>query len=284
MNESVRQVFAGGVLPRLPLGVRALLTTFIVLIGCGYVIAFLNIQERHGMADGKPGLSLDDIRAVFGGYKKTAGAAASSRMLTMIRSEMRQYFSSDLDFAALESWLTTGAKQEAFDQGEGKRTPRKIIVRDCLRCHGQSTGTGIAKESPFGPDEFEVDYDKIALFAGSAPATGGERAAVPPQYTVPRLILFSHQHMLAIPIFTLLVGLAFSLIRFTPAWLKGLITPLPMLTLIFDFGGWWLARVSGLGAYFILAAGGVFGLAFGVQIVATVFDLWRPPGDQEKPR
>lgn len=284
MSESMRQVFAGGFLPRLPLGVRVLLTTFIVLIGCGYVVAFLNIQERHGMADGKPGMSLDDIRAVFGGYKKTATAAASSRMLTMIRGEMRQYFSSDLDFAALESWLVAGAKREAFDQGEGKRTPRKIIVRDCLRCHGQSTGTAISKESPFGPDEFEVDNDKVALLSGSAPATGGELSAVPPQYTLPRLILFSHQHMLAIPIFTLLVGLAFSFVRFKPAWLKGVLIPLPMLTLIFDFGGWWLARVSGVGAVFILVAGGVFGMAFGVQIMATVFDLWRPIGDQENPR
>lgn len=284
MSESVRQFFAGGLLPRLPLGVRVLVTTFIVLIGCGYVIAFLNIQERHAMADGKPGLSLDDIRAVFGGYKQAASAAASSRMLTMIRGEMRQYFSSDLDFAALESWLAAGAKREAFDLGEGKRTPRKIIVRDCLRCHGQSTGTAISKDSPFGPDEFEVDYDKVAMFAGSAPTTGGEHVTVPPQYTAARLILFSHQHMLAIPIFTLLVGLAFSLIRFKPLWLKGLLTPLPMLTLVFDFGGWWLARVSGLGAIFILAAGGVFGLAFAVQVVATVFDLWRPPGEQGKPR
>jgi hypothetical protein len=277
MIESVQRVFSGGVLPRFPTGVRVLLTTFLMLIGLGYIVAFMNIQERHGMADGKPGLSLDDIRAVFGGYTSTAtGKATSSRMLTMIRGEMRQYVSSDLDFTALEGWLTSGATKEGLDIGEGRRTPRKIMVRDCLRCHGQSTGTAISKESPFGPDEFEVSYAMVSLFTGSTSTVLGAPTVVPPQYTYPRLILFSHQHMLSIPMFTLLVGGLFSMTRFGPAWAKSILTPLPMLTLIFDFGGWWLARVSGLGAIFILVAGGVFGVSFGVQVVVTIMDLWRP--------
>ncbi len=280
MNESVRRVFSGGVLPSLPTGVRILLTTFLMLIGLGYIVAFMNIQERHGMADGKPGLSLDDIRSVFGGYKATAaGKAASSRMLTMIRGEMRQYVSSDLDFTVLETWLTSGASKEGFDHGEGRRTPHKIMVRDCLRCHGQSTGTAISKESPFGPDEFEVSYDLVSLFAGAKPTATGALIMSPPQYTYPRLILFSHQHMLSIPMFTLIAGVVFSMTRFGPAWAKAFLTPLPMLTLIFDFGGWWLARVSGLGAIFILVAGGVFGLSFGMQVVFTIMDLWRPKSE-----
>ena len=254
---------------------RLLLTAFLALIAIGYLIAVANIFERHGMADGKAGLSLDDIRAVYAGLR-TADASrgeAASRMLTMIRGEMREYLSSDSDFGVLESWLKAGGAQAGLDQGSARHTPRKIIVNDCLRCHAKSTDTEISKESSFGPDEFTVDYDSISRFATGKAKPGSDRAA--PQYTLPRLILVSHQHMLSIPVFTLIVGAIFAFARF-PRRLRAIITPLPMLCVLVDFGGWWLARISDAGVLAVAAGGAVFGLAFGLQILVVLIDLWRP--------
>lgn len=260
-------------LPSLPIGLRLTLTGFLAVIGMGYLVAIANIYHRHQLADGKPGLSMDDIRAVYRGLVAPEDSETPPRMLTMIRGEMREYLSSEADFTVLESWLKTGSNPEAFDAGQGRRTPKKVIIKNCLRCHAQSTGTEISKDSPFGRDEFDVDPVLIARLVAAPPQNGTTKAA--PGYSIPRLVLVSHQHMLSIPLFTLVVGLLFSWSRF-PATARHVLTPVPMIALLFDFGGWWLARLSDLGIYSLVVAGGVFGLVFGLQLLVVAIDLWRP--------
>lgn len=284
----------GGRLRSLPASVRLMITAFLAIIGSGYVVALVNIYYSHRMADGRAGLSMDDIRAVYSGLLVPAGGAGGeipSRMLTMLRGEMRQYVSSDENFAVLETWLTSGAAEDDLDRTIGGATPRRVVIRDCLRCHARSTGTDISKKSPFGPDEFEVDYALLApvLPAAEGPATGaghgtvddtGSLVRVAPQYTVPRLILVSHQHMLAIPVFTLIVGLLFAMTRL-PRGIRAVLTPLPMLATAVDFSGWFLARVADGFIVFIAGAGAVFGLVLGVQILSVAADLWMPNRDDQ---
>ncbi|HKQ48012.1 MAG TPA: hypothetical protein VJZ71_08090 [Phycisphaerae bacterium] len=271
-----------GRLAELPVAVRLMLTAFLAMVGFGYLAAVANIYYRHQAADGRAGLSLGDIRAVYSGLSTADGAPtpAVSRMLTMLRGEMRQYVSSESDFSILETWLTEGASEKGLDEGEGRKTPRRVILRDCLRCHAKSTGTDISRIAPFGPDEFTVDYAMIAPLAAMEKSADGKAASSPPQYTMPRLVLVSHMHMLAIPMFTLVVGLLFMMTRL-PWGLRSGLAPLPMLALVFDFAGWGLARWSGGFIYFIAAGGAVFGVTFGIQILVTAWDMWRrpaPPG------
>ena len=267
-----------GRLAELPVAVRLMLTAFLAIVGFGYLAAVANIYYRHHEADGRPGLSLDDIRAVYSGVSTADGSAtpAVSRMLTMIRGEMRQYVSSESEFSILETWLKSGASEKGLDEGEGRKTPRRVILRDCLRCHAKSTGTDISKSAPFGPDEFTVDYAMIAPLAAVQKDRAGSAAYSPPQYTMPRLVLVSHMHMLAIPMFTLVVGFLFMMTRL-PWGLRSWLAPLPMLALVFDFAGWGLARWSGGFIYFIAGGGALFGVTFGIQILVAAWDMWRRP-------
>lgn len=276
-----------------------MLTAFLAIIAAGYLIAVANIFERHGMADARAGLSTGDIRAVYSGGPRAAGDAVTSHMLTMLSGAMRQYVSSETDYAILETWLKAGGSEAGLDafpststsEGEESssrrrraKTPRRIIIRDCMRCHAQSSNTDIARIAPFGKDEFDVDYAMISKFI-SGDGSGSTPGRSPPQYDRARLILHSHQHMLAIPMFTLAVGLLFMLTR-TPSKLKSVLLPLPMLAAVADFASWWLARTSDVWTYAIAAAGGVFGASLAIQIAMTVVDLWRPiraasPGPRE---
>jgi len=282
-------------LAALPVSVRLMLTAFVILIGAGYLIAVANIFQRHGMADGQPGLSTGDIRAVYAGGPRKAGEAMGSHMLTMLAGGMRQYVDSDADYATLEAWLKAGGSEAGLDVAPGAapattpveadgseesrshrrrapRTPRRILVRDCLRCHAQSSGEDIARIAPFGRDEFDVDYAMLSKFiAGDGAAPGRS----PPQYDLARLILHSHQHMLAIPVFTLLVGVLFLLTR-THTTIKSILLPLPMLASVVDFAAWWLARTGDVWVYVVAGAGAVFGVTFGLQIAAVLIDLWWP--------
>lgn len=265
-----------------------MLTAFLAIIAAGYLIAVANIFERHSMADARAGLSISDIRSVYSGGPRAAGDAVTSHMLTMLSGAMRQYVSSESDYAILETWLKAGGSEAGLDEsptsaasdnGESSsrrrkaRTPRRIIIRDCMRCHAQSSGTDISRVAPFGKDEFDVDYVMVSKFTGAESIAAGRS---PPQYDLARLILHSHQHMLSIPMFTLAVGVLFMLTR-TPTTVKSILLPLPMLAALVDFASWWLARTSDVWTYAIAAAGGVFGVSLAIQIAATVIDLWRPP-------
>lgn len=280
----------GGGLARLPVGLRLMTGTFVGIIGLGYLAAIANVYYSHRLADGAEGLGLGDIRAVYGGMRAAdakAAGAATSRMLTMVRGAMRQYFDSDEDYAILEKWLVAGADPAGLDAGDGRQTPRRVLIRNCLRCHAVSTGSEIARKAPFGKDEFDADAAMLARFTGAGGGKDGiaegdagaprdkASAFAPPQYDVPRLLLVSHQHMLAIPIFTVLIGGLFALTRW-PARFRAALVPLPMLATLLDFSGWYLARVWGGGAVLIGVMGGVFGLAFGVQILAILIDVLRP--------
>lgn len=263
-----------GALAKLPRGARLMLTAFLAIIGTGYLIAVLNIYHSHSKADGVDGMSLDDIRAVYSGLTVARGRPSPSRMLTMIQTTMREYISSEEDFEVLQAWLKEGGGKDTFDEGKGKKTPRRIIMRNCLRCHAASTDTDISRHAPFAPDEWDVKHAGLSEFL-SPVAEPGKPTRVPPQYQIPRLILVSHMHMLSIPMFTLVVGLLFMTARVSPG-VRGFLTPLPMLALVFDFGGWWLARTADVFIFAIAGAGGVFGVVFGIQLLVVTIDMWRP--------
>lgn len=267
-----------GILPALPVGAKVMLTIFLFVIGCGYLVAVANIFYSHRMADGKAGLSVDDIRAVYSGMEisRRTSDEIPSRMLTMVRGAMRQYIEDEADFATLETWLKTGAVKEAMSEGaEPRKTPERAIIRNCLRCHAQSTESDISRKAPFGPDDLTVDYEMMKPLLATVTSTSVDRIQAPPQYTLERLVLISHQHMLAIPVFTVIVGLLFMTTR-RPVRGKAWLTPLPMMAVVLDFIGWWLSRTAEPMVLVIAAAGGVFGMAFGFQIIAVAVDLWRP--------
>ena len=277
MNERSSGFRFGGAPARSPVSVKIMLTAMLGILGFGYIIAAANIMQSHQLADGREGMSLDDVKAVYGGIKRPrrSGEEVPSTMLKMLRGSMRQYVGSESDFQLLETWLAAGASEAGLDKGEDtSSTPRRAILRNCLECHAADAGTSVSSYASFGPDAFTVEYKKLTPFL----PIGGENAKMieaPPEYTLPRLILISHMHMLSIPLFTLVVGLLFMMTRWPPA-MRNVLTPIPMLALVVDFSGWWLARISADLAMIIPLGGAVFGVVFGIQIIAVVIDLWRP--------
>ena len=59
--KSIPPNFAWFNLPNLPMPVKVLFSGYLLAIGLGLCMAGLQIMQTHGMADGKPGPSLDDI-------------------------------------------------------------------------------------------------------------------------------------------------------------------------------------------------------------------------------
>jgi len=289
------------VLTTLPLSAKVLLTLFLLLIGVGYLAALGNLYHQHSLADGKEGLSLDDLRAAFHGLEVAPGESGSdqdpamkSRMQQMIEpgGEMRKHLIKGGPQAVrtLETWLQHGAVEAQFTQkglaGAGDPAAADVIMSRCLDCHNADGGE--KADVPFGPDLFTPDYQMVMRVAAPGTAKLGQAAAgelsdhrtLGPQ-TIPHLFLVTHIHMLSIPVFTLIVGGLF-LISSLAASPRHLLVPIPMAALTCDFACWWLAREWPVLIYVIASTGAIYGVSMGGQLLTVVASLWFwKPADQD---
>jgi len=278
----------------LPASWRVILTAFLALIGVGYLHALANLASRHALADRKPELTLDDLRAVFHGLSipaaQTRPAVPRSRMLEQIEpgGDMRKHLEKGGDEAirALTAWLQRGAAEAAFEQAAlaqaGDPSARAIIERRCLNCHNAESGE--KKDAPYGPDLFEAQYTLVIRYAapGTAkhalpqpsPAGGPAMERLPPQ-ALPHIYLVAHIHMLSIPVFTLIVA-GLYLLAGRPSRVRGAMAAVPMLMLVTDFSGWWLARAFEPAVFAILGAGAAYGVAIGWQLLSILGAMWLP--------
>ncbi len=277
----------------LPVSAKIIVTTFLVIIGAGYMHALGNLYYRHHLADGKPDLSLDDLRITFQGMKqaiKDSGHSqgTKSRMLRMVEpgGKMRKHLDKggDASVRALVGWLSNGATEAAFSTGgvpqAGDPSPRAVLERQCLRCHNAEDGE--RKKSPFGKDSFDAEFAMVNKYTVPGTDALGTRATsepsaeetefIPPQ-SVDHLFLITHVHMLSIPVFALIVAMLFYCTGLSPR-LRGVLAPIPMITLLVDFSSWWIARVLGPAVYMIAAAGAVFGVTFCLQILTILLSMW----------
>ncbi len=178
----------------------------------------------------------------------------------------------------LIAWLEGGSDEASFTSPglaePGDPSAQRVISLRCVRCHN-STGGEMA-DVPYA--EAELDEPDFALVMALAAAPGGRPTTETKTMQLapigrPELVQITHVHMLAIPVFTLIVG---GLFLFTglPTRLRAVVAPLPMLVLCADFASWWLARSIEPFVYVIAAAGAVFGVAFGFQILCVCYSLW----------
>jgi len=262
-----------------PISLRITMTAFLAMVGTGYLFALAQTYETHRNADGREGFTYNDLKAVYAGVtvKIDEKTQLPSRMLEMIRGAMREHLPTEDEFASLEAWLLEGAPEEGFIRAypPAELSPEVIIQDNCLRCHvpdGES-GQEKAHRSPFAEDLFaEANYVMVSKFTNSkVESVSGERH-IPP-VSRKHLILITHAHMLSVPIFTLITSVLVLATRL-PRPMKGVVVATPMVALLFDFAGWWLARVLPGSVWLIALTGPVYGLFLGLQIFAVFLAMW----------
>lgn len=290
-------------LSTLPTAGKVLLTAFLALVGGGYLSAVANLYFQHRMKDRNPALTFDDLVLNFHGGEAggdaedpslPSAAVETSIMLEMVSpgGEMRDELEDGGDPAVrtLIAWLKAGAEFESFDKPglveAGDPSPKDVLTDNCVDCHGPY---GEREDAPFGGDDFVAQYSLVQQYAAppvggttvstaeatpsTEPTTSGPSARRVEPQSVSHLALVTHIHMLSIPVFALIVG-GLVLLTGLPRGLRGTLAVVPMVTLLFDFSSWWIARAFAPATYVIAAAGAVFGITLAVQLLVVLGSMW----------
>ncbi len=232
-------------LGKIPVSFKLGLTAFLLVAGIGYLLGFANIWLSYSGIDGKPGLSVEDVRLAFYGNRGV------TKLTKAIDGAMKQYLASDADGTKIKDWINAGAKESGF-------ADVKSAFESCLACHSKDVKTaGVVLE----------DYASVAPL--TAQDTG---------MSIPRLVTLSHIHVLAtLPlIFVLCLVFSFSLF---PNWFKGLVIVYSFASIVADIGSWWLAKASGSLAVLVILGGLALAVSFLVLILLSLYEIWLRKAD-----
>jgi hypothetical protein len=230
-------------LGRLPLTLRVLFTSFLLLIGIGYLMAlsylFLVDVEPHE----KMGMGM-----VSGIAMKYHGTVGGSRLESALRGVMADRIEPG-DRDRVLHWVHDGAPEAGY------ATVKAIFDKNCVSCHSPGSGLQIPALTDF------QDVRKVT-----------EVDAGP---SIAQLARVSHIHLFGISIIFLLTGAIFSLSE-TPVWLRVILVAFPYLAILADIGSWWLTKFDPVFGVVVVVGGAIMGLSMAGQILISLWEMWLP--------
>ncbi len=231
-------------LPSLGPSLRALFTGYLLVVSVGLSMAGAQILLTHGMADGRLGLSVDDI--VFSYY----GNRGNSRLETMLNGTMKDN-ADEQERATIIKWVRGGATEPDYDASVAP-----VVADNCLKCHGGAI-PGLADFST---------YDKLKPFTKFDEGK-----------TVDGLTRVSHIHLFGIAFIFFFVCGIFTLAIRVPKIVKTAAIASPFLFLVVDIGAWWATKWFPGAAYFTILGGAAYNAAAAFMIVTSLYQMWIMP-------
>ncbi len=222
--------------------IKVLFTGYLCTVGIGYLFALIQILFTHGMADGKFGLSVDDI--VYSYYGNRSGTVLEQKL----NGSMKDNAPEQERFKIME-WVREGADADDYkDDGIDK-----IIENRCVMCHN--------KEASGIPDFTKLEQ----LKALTEQDTGATFAS---------LTRISHIHLFGISFIFMFVGLIFSFAETTTTQYKCIAIGMPYAFLIADILSWWLTKIHPMFAWLVIFAGMGMGVSFIFMWVTSILEMW----------
>ncbi|OQW75480.1 MAG: hypothetical protein BVN35_07385 [Proteobacteria bacterium ST_bin11] len=221
--------------------VKVLFTGYLSTVAVGYLMALIQILFTHGMADGKFGLSIDDI--VYSYYGNRSG----TMLETQLNGAMKENASEQERFAIIQ-WVRDGADQDDFvDRGVDK-----IIENRCVMCHNKDAS--IPNLSDFKVLKEYTKEDEGATFSS--------------------LTRVSHIHLFGISFIFMFVGLIFSFSETSTIKYKCIAIGMPYMFLLVDILSWWLTKLHPIFAWLVIVAGGGMAVSFAFMWTVSVAEMW----------
>ena len=230
-------------LPSISLPLRTLFTGYLLVTGLGLLMAGAQILLTHGMADGKFGLSIDDI--VYSYY----GNRGSSRLEAKLNGSMKDKASIEVRTQIIQ-WVQNDSPKEQWDL-----EVKDLFANNCTQCHGNIPGL--------------PDFNKFESVKRVAEIDKGE--------SVGALTRFSHIHLFGMAFIFFFVGAIFSLAVGMKPWVKSTLILVPFVFLILDALSWWLIKWNPNFASLTIIAGVAYYPATGFMLLTSLYQMWVLP-------
>ena len=224
-------------------GTRALFTGYILVIGIGLIMAGAQVLLTHGMADGKFGISVDDI--VFSYY----GNRSNSKLESKLNGSMQDKAPADVKRAMIR-WAQLGASREEWDANIGA-----YFQQNCVSCHNVIPG-----------------LPSFKTYEGVLPS-----AAVDTGTTVDALARVSHIHLFGIAFIFFFVGYIFNQAVGFSQILKSVLIFTPFAFLLLDVLSWWITKWYPGFAIFTIIGGIGYSVASAVMLISSLYQMWIMP-------
>lgn len=230
-------------LPSLSIPLKALFTGYIFVVGLGLMMAGAQIMLTHGMADGKFGLSVDDI--VYSYYGNKTGSKLESKLHGSMKDK-----ATPEENLTLIKWARSGSPVEQWEP-----VIKPIVDAKCAACHANI---------PTLPNitQYEVMKEKTEVDSGAE---------------IGSLTRVSHIHLFGISFIFFFVGLIFSLAVGFKKWIKAVIIFVPFAFLILDIASWWLTKLNPSFAYLVIVGGFGYSLAASIMLFTSLYQMWVMP-------
>ena len=227
-------------LGKLSLTYRVLFTGYLLVVGLGLCMAGAQIMLTHGMADGKPGLSMNDI--VYSYYGNRSG----SKLEAALTGKMKDKAPAEVNFTLIK-WARDGAPYAEWD------TVKPLIEKNCGSCHDAESGLPEVIKQDVATTLAEVDH-------GASIAT---------------LTRVSHIHLFGISFIFLFVGWIFGMAEFNQQW-KLILISTPFAFLLLDVASWWLTKFWPSCAWITMVGGIGYSVAAMVMFATSFAQMWLP--------
>lgn len=221
--------------------IKLLFTGYLIAVAAGYLMALILILFTHGMADGKFGLSLDDI--VYSYYGNRSGSMLESKLNGSMKAN-----APDQERFKLIQWARDGG-DEATYHAEIKA----IVDQRCVVCHNANAGS-------------LPDFGK---YENLKKTTESDQGA-----TFQSLIRVSHIHLFGISFIFMFVGIIFSFSTGVPRKYKYTAIVMPYLFLLIDIASWWATKLNPHFALMVIIAGAGLGLSFAFMWCVSMYQMW----------
>ncbi len=230
-------------LPSLSLPLRTLFTGYLLVTGLGLLMAGAQILLTHGMADGKFGVSVDDI--VYSYY----GNRGNSRLEAKLNGSMKDKASVEVRTEIIQ-WVQDGAPDQEWES-----KVKDLFTSNCTQCHGTIPGL--------------PDFNNLQIVKHAAEIDKGA--------SVDSLTRVSHIHLFGIAFIFFFVGLVFSLAVGIHPRVKAIIILIPFVFLMLDVVSWWLVKWYPSFAVLTIIGGIGYSVASAFMISTSLYQMWILP-------
>lgn len=225
----------------LPFSHRMTFTMTLLVLGMGYLFAMIHVFSSHAGRDGNAALGVDDLMIAYSGSDSDTRleAALKGPMQGMLPTEERE---------TVIAWVRRGAEQAEYNQ---EIDP--IVQSRCLSCHDGS--------NPHIPSM--NGYNDVSGLV--VKDTGMD---------IFTLVRVSHIHLFGLTFIFFIVSTIYSHAYVRPLVFKCFVIAVPFLAIMIDILSWYLTKMFRPFAWVVLISGGMMGLAFAIQWVTSIYQMW----------